>query len=315
MHPAYSVILFTTASGAGYGLIIWLAVAALIGVLPSSAVFTVTSFALALALIAGGLLSSTAHLGRPERAWRAFSQWRTSWLSREGVAAMVTFLPILLLGAALYFSPGNSTGIAFAALASIIGAVITVWCTGMIYASLRTVPSWHHKLVAPGYLVLALATGGLLYVLLTASFVRPPAIIGWLTVVTLLAAAVLKWTYWADTDTAPRQYTAGDATGLGSIGRVRPLDPPHTQANFVMREMGFKVARKHVAKLRPLVLITLTAVPVFFVLLTLLIGGAIAPLWALLAVLSAAIGVFVERWLFFAEAQHVVTLYYGAEAA
>ena len=31
------------------------------------------------------------------------------------------------------------------------------------------------------------------------------------------------------------------------------------------------------------------------------------------AVLSAALGLVVERWLFFAEAKHTVTLYYGAE--
>ena len=49
------------------------------------------------ALITGGLLASTAHLGRPERAWRAFSQWRTSWLSREGVMAVATYVPAGLL--------------------------------------------------------------------------------------------------------------------------------------------------------------------------------------------------------------------------
>ena len=31
MHPAYSVILFTTASGAGYGLLAWLALAGMLG--------------------------------------------------------------------------------------------------------------------------------------------------------------------------------------------------------------------------------------------------------------------------------------------
>jgi sulfite dehydrogenase (quinone) subunit SoeC len=34
-----------------------------------------------------------------------------------------------------------------------------------------------------------------------------------------------------------------------------------------------------------------------------------------LAVVAAAAGVTVERWLFFAEAEHVVMLYYGAERA
>jgi DMSO reductase anchor subunit len=33
---------------------------------------------------------------------------------------------------------------------------------------------------------------------------------------------------------------------------------------------------------------------------------------ALAAALSASLGVLIERWLFFAEAKHTVTLYYGA---
>ena len=96
MHPAYSVILFTTASGAGYGLLFWLAVLSVFDDLPADLTLGLAGLGLAFALITVGLLSSTAHLGRPERAWRAFSQWRTSWLSREGVAAVATFVPFAL---------------------------------------------------------------------------------------------------------------------------------------------------------------------------------------------------------------------------
>src|SRR5262245_36428379 len=97
MHPAYSVILFTTASGAGYGLLVWLALARLLDLAPALRAFAVVAFALAFTLITAGLLCSTAHLGRPERAWRAFSQWRTSWLSREGLLALATYVPAGLL--------------------------------------------------------------------------------------------------------------------------------------------------------------------------------------------------------------------------
>ncbi len=67
MHPAYSVILFTTASGAGYGM---LALLGLVGVnhgQASSPAFGLVSMVLALALVTIGLLASTLHLGRPER--------------------------------------------------------------------------------------------------------------------------------------------------------------------------------------------------------------------------------------------------------
>jgi DMSO reductase anchor subunit len=50
-------------------------------------------------------------------------------------------------------------------------------------------------------------------------------------------------------------------------------------------------------------------------LLALFGGPAMAATGAALAVASAALGLVVERWLFFAEAKHTVTLYYGAQAA
>ncbi|MDH3582039.1 MAG: dimethyl sulfoxide reductase anchor subunit, partial [Hyphomicrobiales bacterium] len=93
MHPAYSVILLTTASGAGYGLLILLSLYGLLGFVPAGRWLGFAGFGVAFALITIGLLASTFHLGRPERAWRAFSQWRSSWLSREGVLATMTYVP------------------------------------------------------------------------------------------------------------------------------------------------------------------------------------------------------------------------------
>src|SRR5690606_17573834 len=98
MHPALSVIFFTTLSGAGYGLLAWsglnLALATLRGGLPLAPEgVQLAGVVLGLGLSTVGLLCSLAHLGKPARAWRAFSQWRTSWLSREGVLAVATPLP------------------------------------------------------------------------------------------------------------------------------------------------------------------------------------------------------------------------------
>src|SRR5690348_12377640 len=97
MHPAFSVIFFTTASGAGFGLFAWLGLLALTSHLPGRVPAGVALVAGAL-FAAAGLFSSVAHLGQPTRAWRAFSQWRSSWLSREGVLAVACFLPALWLG-------------------------------------------------------------------------------------------------------------------------------------------------------------------------------------------------------------------------
>ncbi|MGH6680808.1 MAG: dimethyl sulfoxide reductase anchor subunit family protein, partial [Bradyrhizobium sp.] len=143
MHPAYSVIFFTTATGAGYGLIALLGLLAAFGLVQPDLWFGLSSFGLAVCLIAAGLLSSTGHLGHPERAWRAFSQWRSSWLSREGVAAVLTFVPIglLVLG---WVVLGRSGGwVAAVGILTAVCAAITVSSTAMIYASLKPIAQWH----------------------------------------------------------------------------------------------------------------------------------------------------------------------------
>ena len=313
MHPAYSVIVFTTASGAGYGLLVWLAVWAALGQLPQGWQPALLSSGLALGLIAAGLLASTAHLGRPERAWRAFSQWRTSWLSREGVLAVATFVPAGLF-ALRWLWLGLVDGIGMAlALAMAVGALATVWCTGMIYASLTTIRAWCQPIVAPLYVVLGLGSGAVLLNLVLAVFSRAHLVNVLLAVAALSLGLLMKLAYWRSIDLDPRPLTAGDATGLRKLGTVRPLEPPHTMANYVMREMGYSVARKHAEGLRRLALVLGFALPA----LLLLAGSALhLPLAAaLLATLSAAVGILVERWLFFAEAQHLVTLFYGAERA
>lgn len=316
MHPAYSVIVFTTASGAGYGLVFWLAMLSVLDNLPAERALGIAGFGLAFALIVGGLLSSTVHLGRPERAWRALSQWRTSWLSREGVAAMATFVPFGLFAAG-WLLLGQNRGI-FGVVALITAAmcVVTVWCTGMIYQSLPTIRGWHQPLVSPVYVALSLATGGALALCLLRMHHHEAEDFGWGMVAILSGALLMKRVYWSFVDEVPeRSMTSGDATGLGRFGKVRALEAPHTQANFVMREMGYVVARKHVEKLRTIVQLVGFVLPVVALILSLTIGGVLTLPLQLLALVALACGVLVERWLFFAEAQHVVTLYYGAETA
>jgi sulfite dehydrogenase (quinone) subunit SoeC len=315
MHPAYSVILFTTASGAGYGLLVGLALGALAGRVPLDPVLGLAGFAIAFALITAGLLASTAHLGRPERAWRAFSQWRTSWLSREGVLALATYVPagLLALGWVVIDMPAHA--LAPLAVLTSACAVLTLYTTGMIYASLRTIRQWHQPLTAPLYIVLGLASGAVLLNALLVVFGHAAPWSAWLAIAALALAALLKAAYWHAIDAAPKQYTVEAATGLGHLGKVRPLEPPHTLPNFVMREMGYRVARKHAEKLRTLVLACAFALPALATLAAFTPSPLAALAGALVAVLSMAIGLVVERWLFFAEAEHVAMLYYGADAA
>ena len=313
MNPALSVIFFTTLSGAGYGLLAWTALAALSGQ-PSRPLLV--SIGLALLLVTAGLLSSLAHLGQPQRAWRALSQWRTSWLSREGVASLLTYAPALLLGLALL--PGMISGdaagsrVALATAGQLIALVLiactlaTVACTAMIYASLKPIPAWRHRLVVPMYLLFALFCGGLLLLALLPHVARTPS----LSLLACAAAVVLvacKWLYWRDIDRSGLPATRGDAVGLPAR-TVTVFERPHTEANYLTREMAFVLAREHATRLRWLATALIALLPIVCLVIASL-SGAGAP-WLALAAASALAGAFVERWLFFAQARHLVTLYY-----
>lgn len=318
MHPALSVIFFTTLSGAGYGLLAWLGISiALLNlrglVLPVLTGVQLAALVLGLALSTVGLFCSMAHLGKPFRSWRAFSQWRTSWLSREGVASIATVLPALAVGALLLWGEPGPTGTPLLAVSGALlalCALATVVCTAMIYASLKPIPAWRHPLVVPVYLLFALLTGlALLFALMLAMLGNqgPGAMLLTLAIVAALLVA-LKWLYWYETDRAGLPADRGAAIGLP--GREATVfERPHTEANYITREMAFEIARRHALWLRIGASALIAGAPLLaFLALGLGLAGPAAAL-CLAAVLMLA-GAFLERWLFFAQARHVVTLYY-----
>jgi sulfite dehydrogenase (quinone) subunit SoeC len=305
LNPAYSVILFTTASGAGYGLLALLGLVGFNHGPASSFAFGVTAMIVALALITVGLLSSTLHLGHPERAWRAFSQWRTSWLSREGVAAIITYPVALAFGAAWTGLIDAPNLVAPLGVLTAILCALTVYCTGMIYRSLRTIRAWNNTLTIPVYFAFALSTGTLLLTAIAAIFDRFQTFQLILGLISLCVLIILKLACWRSVDTEARAHTMAAATGLGE--GVRQWEVPHTATNFIMKEMGYVVARRHAKRLRMAVILLLALALIFA-------GcGFISPWFSIPALAIAAIAAWIERWLFFAEAEHVVGLFYGKE--
>jgi len=310
MHPAFSVIFFTTATGAGYGLLALFGVLAAMGVLPADRWLGAVSLGIALGLITAGLLSSTFHLGRPERAWRAFSQWRSSWLSREGVASVVTYVPAGLFGIGWVVFGRTDGVVAVAAVIAAACAMATVVTTGMIYASLKPVAQWHTSYTVPAYLILSIMSGAVLAdaILLAMGFAI--AGVAWLALAAIAAGWLCKVLTWRHNDTLALPVTANSATGL-SGGSVRSIEWPHTEENYVLKEMGYRIARKHAAKLRLFVHAFAFALPLIATVVVIVAGGLIAAVAAVVAAIAIAAGLLVERWLFFAEAKHTVTLYYG----
>lgn len=301
MHPAFSIILFTTASGAGYGLLFWLGLLAPLGLLPIEAGFGLTASALGLLLVTIGLLSSTRHLSHPERAWRAVTQWRTSWLAREGVASLIAYVPAIVFPM-LWLMNGASGGAArMLGLLTAAMAAVTVICTGMIYASLKPIRQWYHPLVLPFYLCASAFSGGAC-LLGVAMFWHGTPLLTYATAGLAVVTLVAKLAYWRSIDRGATRHP-GDAIGLATLGKVRMLDPPNTEENYLLREMGYRIARKHAGRLRGIAVVLGFIVPI-----------VLLPFIPAMAAIVALVGLVVERWLFFAEATHTVTLYYGRDA-
>ena len=306
MHPAPSIIIFTVASGLGYGLAVMLG----LGLLQPSAAATKIAHVLALALIGGGLLSSTLHLGNPQRAWRALSQWRSSWLSREGVMALATFVPLAISAGMALFDDSYSPPLGLVGAAM---AVATVYCTAMIYASLRTVEAWHTALTPACYIAFSLAGGALLATLFAALGGADARLPGVAALLLLAVAWAAKRAWKRRMAALVSSSTPDTATGLGAIGRVRLLERPHMTENYLTREMGFKVARRHAAKLWRIAVLLGGLLPALALAILLLQGqgGPLVIAAAAVACLCHVLGLLVERWLFFAQARHAVMNYYG----
>ena len=288
MHPAPSVIIFTSLSGLGFGLLVLLG----LGLPAPTGIMAFIYFALAYTLAVGGLMASTFHLGHPERAFKAFSQWKTSWLSREAWLAVAALIVMALYGAGLVFYD-----LALAPLGW-LGASLslaTVYSTSMIYAQLKTIPRWNTPLTSLLFVILSIAGGGLLAVQIPVAL---PLLVG---------AGIVQVVYWIWGDQAfgKSGTDMASATRIGDQGSVRAFEPPHTGTNYLLFEFVHVVGRKHAAKLRIISLILMIGTPV------LILSMNENIFLILIAVLAHAAGLFVSRWLFFAQAEHVVGLYYG----
>jgi len=288
MHPAPSVIFFSTFSGMGFGLLIFLG----LGMPATTGLNAFIFLTIAYLLAVGGLISSTFHLGHPERALKAFSQWRTSWLSREAWCAVAALVLMAVYGAGLVFFDQRWSVVGVLGALASLGTVFT---TSMIYGQLKTIPRWNSPLTPANFISLCIAGGALLAGQTTVAIV-----------LLALAGGIQIAAWWrGDTAFADSGTTLATATGLGAIGSVRAFEPPHTGTNYLLREFVHQVGRKHAHKLRIISILLMAVLPIVFLLVP------FNHIMALFAVIAHVAGVLTARWLFFAEAEHVVGLYYG----
>ena len=306
MHPAFSILFFTTLAGAAQGLVVALAVALLCGV-PMGAEFFLQALALGEVLLIAGLVASFFHLGHKMRAWRAVLMWRTSWMSRE-VIVMPAFIGLVAVWwLALAFQVQGLVMQALPAMV-VLGAFALWYCTAMIYACLRFIEEWAHPLTVVNFILIGLSAGLVLGCAL-ASLAGEQALLR----ATGPWAFTVTWLAWATRRLSLRRNSLlrhksnlQSATGIRSE-RLVQKSMGMSAGSFNTREFFHGASAAALRHVRWGFQLLTFGLPVLLMGWGLVNAGA----WPwLLAALLQAPGLLAERWLFFAQAKHPQNLYY-----
>ncbi len=324
MHPAFSVIFLTTFIGVGQGLFLALftlqtySAVELLPTQDSQGFFATGSF-LALAFLVAGLGASVFHLGKPSyfitRAWRAASQWRTSWLSREIIFIPATIALVFLYAVFHYFGwDANLLGAdIIGQLTLIIGTLATLAVfalfvsTGMIYAAIKFLQEWASPLTVINYTLLGIASG---FTLATAfAAYEAPVLVnffgGWAILFTVFAfgtrvASLIR--------NARIKHKSTPQTAIGvRHSHIEQKAMGMMGGSFNTREYFHGKTAAFLKSVKWIFLVLVFAVPV------LLLGlgmGTDSQAVLALAFVSQYVGLLFERWFFFAQANHPQNLYY-----
>lgn len=322
MHPAFSVIFLTTLIGAGQGLFMALVTGQFYSMLnllaPQDSVsFYATGSLLSLILLVLGLFASFFHLGHPERAWRAASKWRTSWLSREVIALPAFMGLVFLYGVAHYFGwtqpwivikgqlPVDATLVL--GVLGVLMAVVLFVCTAMIYASLRFLQEWHSPLTVANFILFGLASGFTLAAAFSAwAGVGLVVFYGtWAVIFTIFAAITRGFSMYRNSRIKHKS-TPRTAIGVRHT-TIRQRSMGFMGGSFNTREFFHGASDGALTFIKLFFAVMVFMVPVVLLAMANLMESAYLPL---LAFAAQYVGLMAERWYFFAEAKHPQNLYY-----
>jgi DMSO reductase anchor subunit len=306
MHPAFSILFFTTLAGAAQGLLVALALAQIAGV-AADGNFVLRAVGLGVALLLAGLAASFLHLGHKMRAWRAVLMWRTSWMSREVIVMPAYIALAALWWLALY--TGSDGAVARALPWAVVAGALVLWyCTAMIYACLRFIQEWAHWSTVANFILIGLASGSALAFALAASAGQSAllaALAPWTTLATLLAA-LTRWHSLRRNAALRPVSTLQSATGIQARKLVQKSMGMSAGA-FNTREFFHGASQLALRNVRWTFVLGLFVLPLALQLCA-LTSAATWP-WAWAALLQAP-SLIAERWVFFAQAKHPQNLYY-----
>ncbi len=306
MHPAFSILFFTTLAGAAQGLLVALALAQISGIAMDSG-FVLQAIALGLVLLVAGLAFSFLHLGHKMRAWRAVLMWRTSWMSRE-VIVLPAYIGLTALWWLALYTGADSALAAVLPWAIMIGALVLWYCTAMIYACLRFIQEWAHWSTVANFILIGLASGSVLTCALAASGGQAmllSALAPWATAATLLAALV-RWFSLRRNSSLRHASTLQSATGI-QAKRLVQKSMGMSAGAFNTREFFHGASQLVLRNVRWAFVLGLFVLPIGLALCAL--SSASTWPWAWASLLQAP-ALIAERWVFFAQAKHPQNLYY-----
>ncbi|MDH5473608.1 MAG: dimethyl sulfoxide reductase anchor subunit [Gammaproteobacteria bacterium] len=322
MHPAFSVIFLTTLIGVGQGLFLALftgqsyAAAQFLPAQNGTGFFAMGSL-IALLFLIGGLISSIFHLGHPERAWRAATKWRTSWLSREVIALPLVMLFVFAYGVMHYMNWDmvifvTSTGVKFN-LSLLVGAIgsatvfILFLCTAMIYAAIKFLQEWSSPLTIVNYLLLGTASG---FTLATAfSLYTAPELVDffgvWAIIITVMAfitrsASLIR--------NARIKYKSSIQTAIGvRHNQIVQKAQGAMGGSYNTREYFHGKTAMFLKSIKWVFMILVFPVPIILLSAGMDDGNGSVLLAAFLVQYT---GLLAERWYFFAQSNHPQNIYY-----
>ena len=322
MHPAFSVIFLTTLIGVGQGLFLALftgqsyAAAQFLPAQNGTGFFALGSL-IALLFLIGGLISSIFHLGHPERAWRAATKWRTSWLSREVIALPLVMFFVFVYGVMHYMNWDTvifvtSTGVQFnlSLLVGAIGAALVFLlflCTAMIYAAIKFLQEWSSPLTIVNYILLGTASG---FTLATAfSLYTAPDLVKffgvWAIIITVMAfvsrsASLIR--------NARIKYKSSIQTAIGvRHNQIVQKAQGAMGGSYNTREYFHGKTAMFLKSIKWVFMMLVFPLPIILVSAGMSNGNGEV---LLAAFFVQYIGLLAERWFFFAQANHPQNIYY-----
>lgn len=308
MKPSFPLIFFTVLAGAGFGAFILLVLFNTLSALDlTMEAHEILNGGLAsLVLSMTGLLCANFYLANPNHGWKALNRRRASWLSREAVFALLYFPLATIFLAGFHLYGGRMWWSDVSGWLAVVAGLAAVFSIGRVFASLKTLRQWHNPLVPANYLLICMVSGG---ALLTS--IRAPGGNDFLTIAIFAAvlsfiAVMIKAIYffWAGDPSRPEIETAIGATHA----KVRQMNSGYSKGIFLKQSLGHYLTRPRSVWLRVTLFLFLYLLPGIF-LMAAIAGAGITHALAAIAIMFP--GLLLERWLFFAETQHIAKLYHG----